>query len=125
MGGRTGVGGQGQGLVCRHVVCLFTTDFTTPGTSRVLAEPGDPVPVPQEEDVGCALFLAEINRSLQAMGVQQLSSFLSHVVPLLNKVLSRYGLAVASCERKACQAPAQPYLDQQDYLLVGVSATSY
>ncbi|MGB1593051.1 MAG: hypothetical protein ACPIOQ_09890 [Promethearchaeia archaeon] len=62
---------------------------------------------------------------LQAIGVQKLSSLLSHVVPLLNKVLSRYGLAVASCERKACQAPAQPYLDQQDYLLVGVSATSY
>ena len=59
------------------------------------------------------------------IGVQKLSSLLSHVVPLLNKVLSRYGLAVASCERKACQAPAQPYLDQQDYLLVGVSATSY
>ena len=64
--------------------------------------------------------------ALQAIGVQKLSSLLSHVVPLLNKVLSRYGLAVASCERKACQAPAQPYLDQQDYcLLVGLSATSF
>ena len=73
----------------------------------------------------CSRLPAKIHACRREIGVQKLSSLLSHVVPLLNKVLSRYGLAVASCERKACQAPAQPYLDQQDYLLVGVSATSY
>ena len=52
------------------------------------------------------------------MGVTELSSYVSHVLPLLEKVLTQYSMQVVGYERKTCQRPVDSCLDAQDYLLL-------
>lgn len=96
-----------------HVVCIFNRGPPSPRHPH-----GLPLPVASPEDVGKDIFLEELNDSLHMMGVTELSSYVSHVLPLLEKVLTQYSMQVVGYERKTCQRPVDSCLDAQDYLLL-------
>lgn len=62
--------------------------------------------------------MEEINDSLQMMGVTEVSSYLSHVLPLLDSLLAHYGMQVGGYTRKTCERPLDSCLDACDYLLL-------
>lgn len=103
-------------ISARHVVCIY---YKPPPSPRHPC--GNPAPLPQADDVCVALFLEEINESLESMAVTELSSYISHVLPLLAKVLGEYGVKITNCQRKTSQTPAEPYLDTHEYLLLDFS----